>query len=480
MYINKIVFIVLLSCVINIELLGKEKVPINFENLTITSFIQITSKILKKNILLPYKIIGDVDFISHKKVYKEDLLEILRYVLESKGYKLIEKGNILQVIKISDIKNKVKKKRISPNKIEIFHLKNVEAINVFKIISDIVGQRKYVNEFSKPSISIDEESNSIILMGIKSELKYFRDLIDILDVDKEQIYVQAKIIEISETLTRNVGIKYGLQGFNSTGSVLSTFSSSLNNGLIVDLSSLSYLGINLSSMKEALSLGMSLNLLNKNGAVDIISEPSLLCIDNKESSIYVGQTISIKTGTTTSSSGIPTDTYEREDIGLTLSVKPRISNKSKVLLKIHTKLEDVEHISSTNSNPNTSKKELITSAIVNNGESIILGGYIRAQKEIVDESIPFLREIPLLGNLFKNKYTIKDKINLVIIITPYIVPKRKGLSYIRNQLSQLKILEEKYTEEVILQLSNKNVKVTNDDESKKQLHQQRVDKILGL
>jgi general secretion pathway protein D len=483
MYINKIVFVVLLNIIVCIKLFAKEEVAINFENLTVNSFIQITSKILKKSILVPHKINGNVDFITHKKIYKDELLQILTYVLESKGYSFIEEDNLLRITKFSNTKDKVEKEITLKSKVKIIHLKNAEASNIFKIVSEIITQRKYKNQFFKPSISIDEESNSIILMGIRGELEYFIKLISTLDLDRDQIYVQAKIIEISENLTKNIGIKYGLQGFNSTGSVLSTFSSSLNDGSILDLSAFSNYGIDLSSMKEALSLGMSLNLLNKNGAVDIISEPSLLCINNKESSIYVGQTISIKTGTTTTSSGIPTDTYNREDVGLTLSVKPRIVNDKKILLKIHTKLEDVEQISLTNSNPNTSKKELITSAIVNNGESIILGGYIREQKETIDDSVPFFEDIPLFGNLFRNKYTIKDKINLVIIITPYIVPKTKGVSYIRNQLFQLKNLEEKYTHESVLKLLNiKSIENRNNDNSdeKKDLHEQRVKEILGL
>ena len=472
MYIHKIVFILFISCLIYSKLLAKQEISISFENLTVTSFIQIASKVLKKSILLPHKIKGEVDFISHKKIYKEDLLQVLKFVLESKGYFLLEEKNVLRIIKFDNLKYK------SKNIVKVIYLKNAEAINIFKLISEMINQKKVIKDFPRVSISMDEESNSIVLMGNKEKIEDLTSLIDKLDVNKEQIFVQAKIIEISENLTKDVGIKYGLQGFHSSGSVLSTFSSSLNDGSIFDIGLLSNYGFDISSMKEALSLGMSLNLLQQNGAVDIISEPSLLCINNKESSIYVGETISIKTGTTTTSSGIPTDTYNREDIGLTLKVKPRISNNKKVLLKIHAKLENVDQISALSTNPNTSKKELITSAVVNNGETIILGGYIRAQKEIIKNKVAFLGDIPVLGELFKHKKEFNDKINLVIIITPYIIPQTKGVSYIRNKLSQLKSLEERYTKDAILKLSQSKFK--NKSLSNQQSHDKRVKEILGL
>ena len=492
---HKLICILFICLIMSNNLFAKTKVTINFNNLKITNFIKITSKILERNILFSSDIKGNVDFIANGKVYKEDLLNILITILEVKGYSIIDDGYILKIIKTST-NNTLTKKKTLKNEIEVLYLKNAEASSIIKIVRGVIKQKKYKDLDTKPFASIDNESNSIILTGQKQEINYLANLIKKLDSNRQQVYVQAKIIEISENLTKEVGIKYGLNGFNSGGSGLATFSSSLNGGSAMDLSSLSDYGFNLSSMKEGLSLGMSLNLLNQNGAADIVSEPSLLCINNKESSIYVGQTISIKTGTTTTSSGIPTDSYTREDIGLTLKIKPRISNEDKVFLEINTKLEDVGQTVLINSNPNTSKKELLTSAIVNNGESIILGGYIRSKKEHLEEKVPFFSDIPLLGNLFKNTRELNDKINLVIIITPYIVPKNKNLSYVRNQLLKLKLLEDKYTRDIKLKLESKKLQskqylkdekslassqnIKNDMLSENEkLHQERLKEIFG-
>jgi general secretion pathway protein D len=349
--------------------------------------------------------------------------------------------------------------------VEVVTLKNAEAKAVVTMISGIIANKQYKNPNDKPYASSDEESNSVILMGQKDELEYYKELVGKLDTDRQQVYVQAKIIEVSENKTRNVGIQYGIDGFTTGSGGLATFSSALNGGKAptIPLNGSSVGGLTLSSMKSGLALGVTVNLLNQNGAADIVSEPSLLCINNKQSSIYVGKTITIKTGTTTTTGGTIEDKTAREDIGLTLKVKPRISNGDKVALEINTKMEDVDESTGlVNSNPNTTKKDITTTAIVNNGESIILGGYIREKKEKKEHKIPLLGDIPYLGALFRNNYETSDKINLVVIITPYIVPKTKDLTYVRNQLAELKVLEDKYTKEAILRLEKMKLKADKE------------------
>jgi len=347
--------------------------------------------------------------------------------------------------------------------VEVVYLKNVESKNLITIIKGLIGNKKYKNPNNKPFASIDEESNSIILMGQKEELKYFTSLIEQLDIDRQQVYVQARIIEVSELKTKNVGVQYGLLGGKSSSSGLLTFAANMGGSAIpIDTSAL---GLSIPSVSEGLALGATINLLNQNGAADIVSEPSLLCINNKESKIYVGETKTIKTGTTTTSGGNVNDAYKREDIGLTLKVKPRISNGNKVLLDIETILEDVRQ-TNTNGQPDTSKKEVTTTAIVNNGESVILGGYIKAKQEITIDKVPFLSSIPLFGELFKNNSVVEDKINLVIIITPYIIPKTKDLTFVRKQLAQLKILEDKYTKDTILRLKKAKLKAKKENEAR--------------
>jgi general secretion pathway protein D len=226
-------------------------------------------------------------------------------------------------------------------------------------------------------------------------------------------------------------------------------------------------------LKSSISLGATINLLKENKALEVVSEPSILCLNNKESSIYVGETRSIPTGTTVGTT--TTTNYEREDIGLRLTIKPRLSSNDKVTLDIKTIIEDIKLSSSTNSIPDTNKKEVVTTAIVSNGENVIIGGLIKNKIETSEYKVPLLGDLPLLGNLFRSDYDYDDKINLVIIVTPYIVPKSKDLTYIVQQLSQLKKIENNYTKELEKKLILNKINKQNHQE----LNNDRVRDILN-
>lgn len=605
---------VLLVFVLSLSLYAKdEKININFKDLKIMDLVKITSKIIDKNILVTDQIAGNVDFISNKPLDKDELIKILTYVLEDKGYTLVQSNEILRIVKLNDsaksnvpvltpgsseedytsmvtsifpvhnadadyiaskirhliskngklvtnkdsntlvitdfaenistvkevvsimtyggkkdslivnLKNVVasdakknldaiakskfnekietekvaivdnkdnnslvligKKQNIdylanyikkidnngslTKREVEVIPLKNVEAVNVIKIIDAIIGKKTYVDPNDKPLASIDEESNALVIMGPSDELDYVKDLINELDKDKPQVYVLAKIIEVSETKTKNVGLKYGLEGGVSGSSGLFSFASNLGGSSVVLGSTVSSVIEMPDSLKKGLALGATINLLKQNQAIDVVSEPSILCINNKESSIYVGETRSFETGSTTNESGT-TSSYKREDIGLTLKVKPRISNKDKVTLEINTILEDAKEITSeSQTNPDTTKKEVKTSAIVSSGEAVIIGGLIKNKSDITKDDVPFFSEIPILGNLFKNNKRVNDKINLVIVVTPYIIPTAKDLTYIRNQLARLNSLENKYVKELEIRLEER--KIANEKEELERL-----------
>ncbi|PLY08332.1 MAG: type II secretion system protein GspD [Arcobacter sp.] len=591
--------VVLLTCV---SFAKEEKININFKDLQIMDLVKITSKIIDKNILVTQDIKGKVDYISNKPVSKNELVKILIFVLESKGFTLINNENMLRIVKLNEgansnvpvitssskqnynqmvtevfkvynanvdyIASKVRhlisknaklvtnkdantlvltdfqdnivtvkkvveimtsgakkimevvelkniqaidakknldaisksifnpkieteKVEIVANKdnnslviignrtntnylkkyvikmdsneslikrvVEVYTLKNVEAINVIKIIEGIIGKKKYIDPDSKPLSSVDEETNSIVLMGPSDEVEYIKVLLSQLDKDKAQVYVKARIIEVNNDKVNDIGIKYGILGGKSNNSGLFSFSSKLNNGtaLPFDLGSI---GLDIPTLSSGLALGASISFLNQNYALNVVSEPSILCINNKESSIYVGETISIQTGSSTTDGGTVNNSFAREDIGLTLKVKPRISNDNKVTLEINTVLEGVKQTNTSSGNPDTSKKEVKTTAIVNNGESVIIGGLIEDRKESTLDKVPGFGDIPLLGKFFKNDAKNTERKNLVIIITPYLIPKAKDLTYVRNELSKLKAIEDEYLKKSLIRLKQNQIK----------------------
>ena len=400
----------------------------------------------------------NIDTIA-KSIFNEKILtEKTNIVVNKESNAIVIIGNkenvkyLKKYIKKIDLKDSLLKRVV-----EVIPLKNVEAKNVINILNDVIAKKKYLDPNSKPLSSVDEESNSIVIMGLLNEIEYIKTLIMKLDKEKAQVYVQAKIIEISDSLLDEVGIKYGIKAGNTGKNGLSTFASSLNGG-----SSFAFnpgdIGLVIPTIASGLALGASISLLNQDGALDIVSEPSILAINNKESSIYVGETISVKTSSSITDGGTTKENFKREDVGLTLRVKPRISNDNKVTLEINTILEDIKTTTTNSGNADTTKKEIKTTAIVKNGESVILGGLIEDKEELTEDKVPGISEVPIFGRLFThNKGNIRKR-SLVIIVTPYIIPKSKDLSYVREKLSQLKLLENKYLKDSLIRLKEKQIK----------------------
>ena len=540
----KKIFFILLTILLLKNLFADELININFKDMKLVDLVKITSKIINKNILLTQEIEGTIDFIPNDKVSKEELLAILKYSLDEKGYELVEENNILRVIKKEESKNEsiiIKLKNVDVNfakqsleniskqledkntsiiensldnsimiisnkknleylqkymknidnsslstkkLTKIINLKNSDATNIIKIVEDVVNKKTYLNSNLKPVISSDVESNSIIVMGNVDEVDSVYNLIEELDKEKTQVYVQAKIIEVNDDLVNQIGVSYGIFGAKSAGNVLSSFSASLNKG---EIPTFFIDGIKIPDMSSGLALGASINLLKQSGALDIVSEPSILAINNKESSIYVGETISIKVSSSVTDGGTVKENFEREDVGLTLKVKPRISNETKVILDIETILEGVKTTQTISGNADTSKKQIKTTAILNNGDSVIIGGLIENKSEKTEQKVPVLGDVPLFGELFKNSVENAKKNNLVIIVTPYLIPKTKDITYIRNKLSELKNLEDRYLENSLIKLRNQQLKNGNpikkeengNQISSKNEHENRVKEILG-
>lgn len=441
---KKYILIVSLFLILNSQFVYSKNIPINFKNTDIKSIIRLASKILNKNIIFYEQLQGHVTFYSKKSFTKKEFLVFVKDILKNKGYQLIEERNYYKIVKKDDA-------MIRMVKVKHLHINNVE-----KLLHTMISK----NELK---ISSMKNKNFIILRGKKDILDKFETLIHSLDKEPYQVFVKARIIEVNNASIDEVGIKYGIKGAHYSNGNLLTFASNLNS--MNNQATLPLKGFNLAipNVNSILALGASISLLSQNRALNIISEPSILCLNNQESSIYVGETKSIKTGSTTTDGGTVNNTYVRENIGLILKVKPRISSKNKVLLNIHTVLENASLTKTTNDQPDTFKKEINTVSLVQNGQSIILGGLIENKSEKGKNDVPFISSIPLLGNLFKHNDKVVLKKNLVVIITPYVVSNSNDITFLREQLVKLTELENKYLQDKLNYLNKKEEKITKNN-----------------
>ncbi|MCW8839075.1 MAG: hypothetical protein OQK11_10280 [Thiovulaceae bacterium] len=364
------------------------------------------------------------------------------------------------------------------NRVQIFSLKNSDATSVLKSLTEIVSKQTYKDPSMKPNISATDEINAIIAVGDPLILKGIKHIIDELDKEKYQVYVQARIIEINKNDAENLGIKYGFDGGTLTSSGLYSFASNfggaavtgtVGTGLVSSITGSSF-GIG----DSAFALGAAIDFLEDNGASKSISNPSILCVNNQESSIYVGKTISISSGSTNNAVSGITQNFKREDVGLTLKIKPRVSSEDKVTLNVETILENVLDDGSNNATgqPVTSKQEVKTQAILRHGESIIVGGLVKSYDRETRSQIPLLGDIPWLGDmLFASTNTTNEQDNLVVILTPYVVSNSEKLSKLQKDLGIIEKLQRKYNLEVFKKIKTKgfdsNTTLNNESSLKK-------------
>jgi general secretion pathway protein D len=326
----------------------------------------------------------------------------------------------------------------------VIALKNGDSENISKVLNDMLSKKTTPKDASKPLISYDAHTNSVIIVSTAEEFAELKSVIASLDIERQQVYVKARIIELSDSKTRAVGVKYGIEGASSNSSGLYSFAAQMG-GPTIALSSQILNTISMPNLKEGLAIGAAISLLSEENAANLLSEPSILCINNQESSIYVGKTEPVITQSTlsTSTTDLTRNSYTRQDIGLMLKVKPRLSSDGKVALSVEAKLEDTLPQSQLGL-PLTTKREIKTTAIVSNGEAVIIGGLIKDDDKSSISKVPFLGDIPFLGALFRYKEGAKDKINLVIILTPYIVDKSMDLANLRARLNELDKLQNEY------------------------------------
>ncbi len=332
--------------------------------------------------------------------------------------------------------------------VQIFNLKNSDAKNVKTSLDEIISTQTFSDPSLKPNISLSEEINSIIVVGDPNVVRSMIKIIEELDREKYQVYVQARIVEINNRTSEDIGFRYGMEGGMATTSALYTFSGNFGGSSLPLSDQFSSKLINtIGNVEQYLILGATLDFLQSKGASKTISNPSILCVNNKESSIYVGKTLSIATGSINATTGSTTNSFKRDDIGLSLKIKPRVSSKDKVTLAAETILENVIGVDDNNQ-PITTKQTVTTESILRHGESIVIGGLVKTYTQEIETKVPLLGDIPILGWFFTYTNEEEQQDNLLVLLTPYVIDKSEKLSVLQQQLGELGRLQQEYNKEV--------------------------------
>ncbi len=309
-------------------------------------------------------------------------------------------------------------------------------------------------------IQADPATNSLIITAAEPQYRQLRAVIDKLDARRAQVFVESLITEVNADKAAQFGIQWqgpiGNKGDRNIGLLGTNFSIGGVNifKLAADAASgtpsAPATGLNFGvahSFGGIYVLGFLARFLEANGDGNTLSTPNLLTLDNEEAKIVIGQNVPFVTGqfTNTGSSGgsvNPFQTIERKDVGLTLRVKPQISENGTVKLQIFQEVSSVDPSTVNSANgPTTNKRSIESNVLVDDGGIVVLGGLLQDEYSRNQEKVPGVGDVPLFGNLFKSETRSRKKTNLMVFLRPVVVrdaQQTDELSIDRYDLMRLK------------------------------------------
>lgn len=300
-------------------------------------------------------------------------------------------------------------------------------------------------------VTSDENTNSLVVVAGPEEFAVLKKVVDKLDIRRKQVFVESVILEMASDETFDWGIGYHVGSPNDDGG-LTAVSSQLN-GSSFGLSSqdlLSGLAVGIfgqnievgttdSSTGAATTLsvpafGIALNALQSNSAVNILSTPNVLTTDNEEAKIIVGRNIPFPISTGRDSNNNPIVSYQREDVAITLKVTPQINESNYVTLEVFQEVQEIEEDSQgldvSSAGFITSKRSAETTVVVQDNQTVVIGGLIGNTDTEVETKIPILGDLPLVGVLFRGTRIKSRKSNLLIFLTPHVISEPEDLEEI--------------------------------------------------
>ncbi len=329
---------------------------------------------------------------------------------------------------------------------KVIRLGHADAKNLTEILKGVMGELVKEGAAGGSSVSAsrstgfsvfaDEGLNALVVRGEPSMMQEVEMIVSQLDIRRAQVLIEAAIVEISDDLGQDLGVQIGLgdesgssspvvgSNFNNVGRSLGdVIGAILSDSVITPAAGGLTLGAGQRN-EGGITWGVLLQALSTSTAANLLSTPSIITLDNQESEIIVGQNVPFRTGqTTNTSAGLnnPFTTIERRDIGLTLKVTPTISDDGLVRLIVEQTTEDVADSIEDASDIITNKREIKTTVLADDGETIVLGGLIREDYRVNKSKVPLLGDIPYLGRLFSSESRTMIKRNLLVFLRPTIL-----------------------------------------------------------
>ncbi|MCF8110221.1 MAG: type IV pilus secretin PilQ [Desulfobacteraceae bacterium] len=406
-----------------------EKVALDFYETDIRNVFRILQQVSGKNYAIDPDVEGKVTISMEKPVPWDQILDL---VLEQNRLGKVERGDMIRIATRQSLREEEKAKQerieaykkrkeqeeaLEPLVTEYIPINYANAENeVLSHIKDVLSDRGKAN--------VDTRNNQLILTDTADRIEKAREVIEQIDQVTPQVVIEARIVEINENYLKDIGSQFSMTRGGIQSSTLGGeygHSLSMNN----PAQTASNFGFSFTNLGTPLTLDATLTAMEEENNVKIISSPKIATLDNKTAKITQGFEYPYQTVEDNEVN------IEFKDIDLTLEVTPHVTPDKRIALQIYVTKNDVAE--QTAQAPALSTNEAETELLVNDGSTIVIGGI---KKDTIHERVsgfPVLKDIPMLGWLFKRKFDEREKSELVIFITPRIVQlDQRGLTRVSN------------------------------------------------
>lgn len=445
-------------------------VTFNFQDIPVRTVLQLIAEESGLNVVAADTVQGNVT-LRLVNVPWDQALDI---VLQTKGLDKRRSGNVVWVAPQSEIAKYEQDKedaRIAlDNRVDLvteyIQINYHNAGAIFKALTEAKGiggsggggqgggsggQNNNDNGFLSPRgrLVADDRTNTLMISDIPKKVAAMRELVRVIDRPVDQVIIEARIVIATDTFAREVGAKLGLNGatgkdgdrstlgyggsVNASGATAESRQNAVVSGapnftvtrdLNVDLGVQNPAGsLALSILNAGYLLDVELSAMQEEGRGEVISNPRVVTSNQREAVIRQGQEVGYVTITQQGGTGFAQQTVEFKDVLLELKVTPTITNDGRVFLNMNVKKDEVEGFveAQIGSVPLINKREVNTAVLIEDGQTVVIGGVYEFRDRSDVQKVPFLGDIPFLGNLFKKKGKNKDKAELLIFVTPKVL-----------------------------------------------------------
>jgi type IV pilus assembly protein PilQ len=422
--------------------LGK-RISLNFQDIQVRAVLQLLADFTGVNIVVSDAVAGSIT-LRLNDVPWDQALDI---ILTTQGLGKRQLGNVMLIDKASafvareteELKEQIAARKLAPLRSELLQINYAKAVDIATMLKDKTNS--LLSE--RGTLSVDVRTNTIWLQDTGAQIEEIRELVKQLDIPVKQVVIEARIVDVTKQCEEDLGVRWGiskpthlsgtLAGANQLAQgVAPADVTPLAERLNLDLVALptagtpASIGIALAKLGDGVLLDLELSALESEGKAEIIASPRLMTTNQQSAVIESGEDIPYQQAT---SSGATAVAFKKAV--LSLKVTPQITPDGKLLMDLVI-TQDADSGQRVQGVPIILTKSIQTNVLVNNGQTIVLGGIYKADKNNTVTRIPFLGGLPVVGHLFSRTHITSDNEELLIFITPRIITNNLSITAIEG------------------------------------------------